>query len=135
MLAVIVTLASNAAGAQRVTSPTPMQSDVGVVRLETDAAANPLGIDERAPRLSWRIESRRRGVQQSSYRVLVATRPELLREGRADAWDSGEIDSAQPWTIYKGKALASRSRYFWSVRARTTAGASGWSIVAERMYA
>src|SRR4051812_6297259 len=75
--------------------------------LETDAAANPLGIDDRAPRLSWRLESPRRGVMQSAYRILVASRPELLREGRADVWDSNEITSAEPWAVYRGRPLAS----------------------------
>ena len=126
-LAVYVTLAFPAAGAQTPGSRATTMGDVAVVRLETDAATNPLGIDDRAPRLTWQLESRRRAVRQSSYRVLVATRPELLREGRADAWDSGEIDSGQPSALYRGKPLASRTRYFWSVRARTTVGASGWS--------
>jgi alpha-L-rhamnosidase len=67
-------------------------------------------------------------VLQASYRVLVATRPELLSEGRANVWDSGEISSGEPWTIYRGRPLASRTRYFWTVRVRTTAGAaSTWS--------
>ena len=99
-----------------------------VVGLETDAAAEPLGIDDRAPRLSWQLESAQRAVQQASYRVLVATRPERLGEGRADVWDSGEITSGEPWSIYRGKPLASRTRYFWTVRVRTTAGAaSAWA--------
>src|SRR5688572_25828357 len=99
-----------------------------VVGLETDAAAEPLGIDDRAPRLSWQLESTQRAVMQASYRVLVATRPELLRGGRADVWDSGETPSVETWTIYRGKPLVSRTRYFWTVQVRTTAGAaSAWS--------
>jgi hypothetical protein len=94
---------------------------LAVVGLETDAAAEPLGIDDRAPRLSWRLESTRRAVAQSSYRLLVASRPELLRDGRGDVWDSGEIASAQPWAIYAGKPLVSRTRYYWTVRVRTSA--------------
>ena len=100
---------------------------LGVVGLETDAASEALGIDDRAPRLSWRLESTHRGVTQSSYRLLVASRPELLRAGRGDVWDSGEIASAQPWAIYGGKPLASRTRYFWMVRVRAGAGAEAAS--------
>ena len=100
---------------------------LAVTRLETNAAAEPLGIDDRTPRLSWRLESRRRDVRQAGYRVLVASRPELLREGRADVWDSGEGTGTDPWTTYAGKALTSRTRYHWSVRVRTERGESGWS--------
>src|SRR5258705_7511682 len=77
--------------------------------LEADAATDPLGIDDPAPRLSWHLESPRRGVMQSAYRILVATRPELLREGRADLWDSNDIPSAEPWALYQGRPLTSRT--------------------------
>ena len=80
------------------------------VRLETDAAAEPLGIDSRAPRLSWALVSGRRGVLQATYRVLVASRADLAREGAADVWDSGDITSPDPFVLYRGPALASRTR-------------------------
>ena len=88
--------------------------------LETNAATDPLGIDDKAPRLSWHLESPQRGVLQTGYRVLVASRPELLREGRADLWDSKDAAIADPWVYYAGKPLASRTRYYWTVQARAT---------------
>src|ERR1044071_2703998 len=66
-------------------------SGLTLAHLETDAAAQPLGIDDRAPRFSWALVSGRRGVLQTAYRVLVASKPELAREGRADVWDSGRV--------------------------------------------
>ena len=96
--------------------------------LETNAATDPLGIDDKAPRLSWHLESPQRGVLQTGYRVLVASRPELLREGRADLWDSKDAAISDPWVYYAGKPLASRSRYFWTVQARGTNGlVSEWA--------
>ena len=100
---------------------------VTITRLETEAAAEPLGIDERAPRLSWALASARRGVMQRAYRLLVASSPALARDGRADVWDSGRIESSDPWAFYAGPALKSRTRYHWSARVWTTRGASGWS--------
>ena len=94
----------------------PEAQGVLVTRLETDAAATPLGIDARAPRLSWILTSERRGVLQTAFRVLVASRPELAVEGRANVWDSTRVASANPWIIYAGPPLASRTRYFWAVR-------------------
>jgi alpha-L-rhamnosidase len=87
-------------------------------RLETDAAAEPLGIANPSPRFSWALESAKRGVRQSAFRVLVASKPELTRAGRADVWDSRELTSSDPWVVYRGPALASRTRYYWSVRVR-----------------
>ncbi len=89
---------------------------LSIVRLETDAAVEPLGIDDPSPRFSWMLKSAGRGVVQSAYRVLVASRPELVAEGRPDVWDSGRVESSDPWAVYGGRALRSRQRYFWSVR-------------------
>jgi len=94
-------------------------SPATVVRLETGAAAEPLGIDDRAPRLSWALASEERGVMQVAYQVLVASRPELVEEGRADVWDSGQTTSPDPWSLYAGPELASRTRHYWSVRVWT----------------
>lgn len=101
---------------------------VEVVRLETQAAPEALGIDERQPRLGWRIRSARRGVRQAAFQVRVASDAERLRRGEPDAWDSGRVSSADPWTSYRGRALASRTRYHWSVRVFLPDGtASAWS--------
>jgi alpha-L-rhamnosidase len=95
--------------------PAPV-AGLRVERLETDAAATPLGIDDATPRLRWILASDRRNVMQTSARVLVASKLELAREGKADVWDSGSVTSADPWVVYGGPALKSATRYFWSVR-------------------
>ena len=97
-----------------------------ITALETNAAAGPLGIDDPSPRLSWRLERGARGVTQSAFRVLVASRPERLQEGLADVWDSGGIEGVDPWTRYAGPRLDSRTRYHWKVRV-SGAGGSAWS--------
>jgi alpha-L-rhamnosidase len=99
-----------------------------VARLETDAAPEPLGISDPAPRLSWAMVSTERGVRQRAFRVLVASRRELAREGKADIWDSREVSSSDPWVLYAGPALASRTRYYWSVRVSAADGlATAWA--------
>ena len=40
--------------------------------LRCESLVDPLGIDVRAPRLSWIVESPARGQKQTAYRVLVA---------------------------------------------------------------
>ena len=93
-----------------------------LVRLETEAAANPLGIDSRNPRFTWALASTRRGVMQTRYRVLVATRSALVRPAAADVWDSGDVESSDPFVVYGGPPLKSRTRYFWSVRVDAAPG-------------
>src|SRR5262245_50397368 len=68
-------------------------SRVRVVGLKVDYLDRPLGLENRRPRLSWRLESTERNVLQSAYRIIVASSERALKVGRADLWDSGKIDS------------------------------------------
>jgi alpha-L-rhamnosidase len=95
-------------------------SGLTITAPEVNGASDPLGIDDSTPRFTWRLASDRRGVMQTSYRVLVASRPELLSQGTGDVWDSGPVASAEPWATYAGPALRSRARYVWSVRVTAT---------------
>jgi alpha-L-rhamnosidase len=100
-----------------------------VVDLKCGYAVEPLGIDEKNPQLSWRILSDKRGVLQEAWQILVAASPELLAEGKADAWDSGWVGSSQSAGVrYEGVELQSRQRYYWKVRIRTDENTiSEWS--------
>lgn len=83
--------------------------DLRVVRLRCEYLVNPLGIDETRPRLSWNIESDRRGVRQTAWRVRVATSAEYLARGEADLWDSGRVEDDRTVHIeYDGVPLVSR---------------------------
>ena len=90
---------------------------------------NPLGIDVAKPRLSWVIESARRGERQTAYQVLVASSSELLAKDKGDLWNSGKGGSDQSILVeYGGKPLASRMSCYWKVRVWDQEGkASGWS--------
>jgi len=80
----------------------------------------PLGIDVTQPRLSWTLTATPeagRGLRQSAYQVLVASRPEILAEDKGDLWDSGKVASDQTiHVVYAGKPLSSRMRCHWKVR-------------------
>jgi alpha-L-rhamnosidase len=70
-----------------------------------------------SPRLSWRVESPHRGQTQSAWQVLVASRSELLAEGRADLWDSGKVIATRsPYVPYAGRALVPGQVCYWKVR-------------------
>jgi len=77
---------------------------------------NPLGIDINTPRLSWQMETNRKGARQTAYRILAASTPDLLADGKADLWDSGKVESDQSvHVVYKGQRLTSRQRVYWRV--------------------
>ncbi|HXY40847.1 MAG TPA: family 78 glycoside hydrolase catalytic domain, partial [Vicinamibacteria bacterium] len=88
-----------------------------VTGLRCEYAHDPVGIDVRRPRLSWRLESSRRGERQTAWQVLAARTPEALAGDRGELWDSGKVASDQSVNVeYGGPPLASRQRVLWKVR-------------------
>ena len=104
-----------------------------VGELRCEGRDNPLGIDVAQPRLSWMIESERRGEYQSAYQILVAASAEALSRDQGDLWDSGKVASSRSYGVeYAGKPLTSRTRCFWKVRVWDRDGhASPWSSPAH----
>ena len=75
-------------------------------RLKCEYRVDPLGIDERAPRLSWALDSEGRGQIQSAYRILVAGSEEDLEAEENLLWDSGRVESGRTVGVeYGGEAL------------------------------
>ncbi|WP_246292466.1 glycoside hydrolase family 78 protein [Lentzea indica] len=102
-----------------VTALTPAfaASGLTVHDLRVGNTANPLAVDDPRPALSWRLRSGKRGDRQTAYRVLVASRPEILAGRRADVWDSGKVSSADSVAIpYGGPKLMPAHRYYWTVQ-------------------
>jgi alpha-L-rhamnosidase len=97
--------------------------------LRCEYRVNPLGIDVLKPRLSWVMESSKRGRMQSAYQILAASSKENLNRNLGDLWDSGKVRSDQSnQVVYEGKPLKSRMRCFWKVRVWNKNGsASAWS--------
>ncbi|HSW00876.1 MAG TPA: glycoside hydrolase family 78 protein [Sedimentisphaerales bacterium] len=92
-------------------------SDVRVTDLRCEYLVNPLGVDVARPRLSWKLESRWRGQRQTAYQILVAGTEKMLKDDRADLWDSGKVASDQSiHVVYSGRPLGSRTRCYWKVR-------------------
>lgn len=100
--------------------------------LECDAMAQPLSVESAAPQLEWRLTASAtdaRGVQQSAYRVLVASSQSLLNTDTGDIWDSGQIASDATFGVsYHGKPLQPDTVYFWKVMVWDGEGdPAGWS--------
>ena len=107
------------------------QSSIRAVDLRCEYAADPL-IDIAAPRLSWINSnlSQVRGVEQTAYRVRVATSPEGFDN---PVWDSGKVLSKESAFVeYRGSKLLSRTSYWWQVMVWDEKGrASEWSDTAH----
>lgn len=119
-------------GVQSALASSPTAAGLRPTALRTEYRANPLGVDAAKPRLSWILQpssAGARGQRQTAYRVLVASTPEALQQGRADLWDSGRLASpASVHVEYGGKPLRSGQRAYWKVQAWDQHGrAAGYS--------
>ncbi|HAR39719.1 MAG TPA: hypothetical protein DCS09_14770, partial [Porphyromonadaceae bacterium] len=115
------------------------QPSVEAADLKVDHLENPVGIDNAAPRLSWRMEDRKEGAAQKAYRLLVGTDSLQIvdpgnaaqnagkggngkdRDGKKDReaasglWDTGRVDSDRQLIPYAGAALKPFTKYYWKV--------------------
>jgi alpha-L-rhamnosidase len=100
-----------------------------VLDLRADYLVEPLGVEARHPRLSWRLESDGRDVMQRSYRIRATTDP---RGGGTLLWDSGVVESDACFDIaYGGPPLQLMQRIWWGVlivdnQGRSAQSESSW---------
>ncbi|PEQ91772.1 alfa-L-rhamnosidase [Bacillus sp. AFS006103] len=67
--------------------------------LKVEYQENPLGLDIKKPRFSWKLVSKEKDILQTAYRILV------IKDGES-VWDSGEEDCSSSVLIeYNGQEL------------------------------
>ena len=106
------------------------------IDLRCEFLVDPIGIDAVKPRLSWKLQAadpKARALSQSSYRILVASGPQLLKKDYGDLWDSGKVSSADTDLVeFRGGNLPSRQNCYWKVQAWDQNGRpSAWSKTAK----
>jgi alpha-L-rhamnosidase len=104
-----------------------------VAELRCEHHAEPLALDTRVPRFSWKLaalDESRRGLRQTAYRILVASSSAELASEHGDLWDSGRVDSRATVDIeYAGRALESFELAYWKARVWDQDGTpSAWSL-------
>ncbi|MEU9191161.1 family 78 glycoside hydrolase catalytic domain [Streptomyces sp. NPDC048484] len=100
-----------------------------VVGLAVDGRVDhPLGVDNPAPRLSWKVVQAEDEWVQTAYQIRAARTERELDSGRL-LWDSGKVRSdTQTDVSWRGPVLRSRDRVVWQVRVwGSKAGATTWS--------
>ncbi|MGW3605376.1 family 78 glycoside hydrolase catalytic domain [Micromonospora sp. NPDC005161] len=94
--------------------------------LQTEQRHEPLGLGESCPRLSWKLDSERRGAAQSAYRITAAERPADLDDPGRLLWDSGRRESDDALLVpWDGPTLRSATRYHWRVEVWDQTGVAG----------
>ncbi|MBA4850177.1 alpha-L-rhamnosidase C-terminal domain-containing protein [Emticicia sp. BO119] len=71
-------------------------------------------ISNKQPHFSWEIVNSVGKV--TAYRVLLASNAQMLKQNKADFWDSKRTNSNQNKAIYNGKLLEPGKIYYWKVQ-------------------
>ena len=91
------------------------------VDLQTEHLYNPIGIDAKQPRFTWRILDFGRTFHLAGYKFLVGLDSAAVAHGQGDQWQrQGHDDSAVH--LYAGKPLKPFTKYFCQVRLTSTNG-------------
>lgn len=86
------------------------------IHLKTEYLENPIGIDTKAPRFSWQLNSDKAGIMQRAFLILVDTDSLNVRHNHGEIWNSGKTSSTTIPVTYNGTKLQLFTRYFWKVR-------------------
>ncbi|GAA3959391.1 glycoside hydrolase family 78 protein [Mucilaginibacter dorajii] len=109
----------------------PLPVPLRVENLICEYKTNPIAVDAANPRLSWKLITQDRGVQQTSYEIRVGSNAVSLTKGKDIIWGTGRIYSPQSIQIYYGgPMLGSRQKVYWQVRVWNNKNqVSPWSMV------
>ena len=106
--------------------------EIKLMNLRCGYRVNPAGVNA-IPLLSWELQSSKRGVRQSAYRILVSEDTVNLEKNNATWWDSGRQPSGVSIGVpYAGPALLPGRTYYWKVMVWDEArrDSSHWSHIA-----
>ncbi|MCA9875776.1 MAG: family 78 glycoside hydrolase catalytic domain, partial [Anaerolineales bacterium] len=74
-------------------------------------------MDVLQPRLSWQMQSDRRGARQTAYQIVAAPSEASLFSDQELLWDSGKVETDQSILApYQGPKPVSGQRIYWKVR-------------------
>lgn len=86
------------------------------VNLRCEYISNPIGIDVTLINFNWELSLNDKIKRQTGYRIMIATRPELLLMAKPDIFNSGVTNSVKQRTSISLPNLKSYTRYYWAIR-------------------
>ena len=91
---------------------------------------NPLGLDVRVPRFSWKLESKKKACFQKAYQIQVSR---LENFQVCDCWDTGKVLSGDSIQVeYAGEPLEKFTLYYVRAKVWDEKGQeSEWSDTAQ----
>lgn len=103
-----------------------------VIDLKAGSVTAPIGVEDQAVRLSWRLVSPDPDVKQTRYEIQAASSRQKLEAGDPDLWHAGEVLTDQSMDVsWLGSPLTSRQIVWWRVLVRDNKGRKATSAIAS----
>jgi len=85
--------------------------------LKCEYLVNPICIDVKKPRFSWKLADELKNKRQTAYQIIVSSDKILSEDKNGDVWDSGKVELDLSVNVsYNGRALESDNKYYWRVK-------------------
>lgn len=84
-----------------------------VYDLRVEQLSNPMGLDSRQPRFSWKLQSEMPNTIQSAYEVTVSTSPDFNK--KTIVWNTRQTSDQSVYITYAGLPLTSNTTYYWKL--------------------
>jgi len=90
-------------------------NEISLYELKTEYLVNPIGLDVKKPRLTWKIKDQRRGAIQNAYKISMGTDSVKVAAGLGSHWNTGKVNEDDQMVVYCGKELQAFKKYYWSL--------------------
>ena len=104
------------------------EQSISIADLQCEHLINPIGLDSKAPRLSWKLAASENGISQEAYQIIVGKDPHFTSESLI--WESAKKASDKNLVRYSGPELKPFTKYFWGVQVWNNDGRNAVSEVA-----
>ncbi len=133
MISIVVVVAVVGGGAVLVASRGNDPSYAVPKELTVNGNSKAIGVDPDHVWFAWRVGDQRANARQTAYRIIVAKNSNPRPERRAVVWDTTVRSAQQAFVAYRGRRLASDTRYWWTVQSTTvtSSGSDGNARVSD----
>lgn len=101
--------------------------EIEVYDLKTEYLENPIGLDTKEPRFTFRINSGDSQIQQSAFHIYVDKDSAAVANETAKTWNMME-SSSRNLVVFDGEPLEPFTKYYWGVKVKVASAESKMKI-------
>ena len=99
--------------------------------LKCEYLVNPIGVDSRNPRFTWKIDADLYDFEAKSFQIFLGTDSVAVIDEENLIWKSNLMDNSKQLVRYGGEKLQSAKKYYWKVNLESSNNVTTSSKVAS----